>query len=177
MTNTTRNQFMISGQGWGGKQLDKKSAWEGADTMEEQVFTGEEAYRQFYEKFRNIERLREHSPEGNSASAAYLLKLEEMRLLPKPMGLVKKSGSEKEINASHFKMGNEYASALAKSFKHLNPTKLNLHNNRISRKAAATILEAIGATDCPYIDLSSNEIGIQGVVKLGAILTPLSCKI
>lgn len=132
---------------------------------------------QFYDKFRNIERVREHSPEGNSASSAYLLKLEELRLLPKPMGLVKKSGADKEINASHFKMGNEYASALAHSFKFLNPTKLNLHNNRISCKAAGAIVTAIGGTDCSHIDLSNNEIGFKGVTELAPVLENITCKI
>lgn len=93
------------------------------------------------------------------------------------MGLVKKTGADKEINASHFKMGNEYASALAKSFKFLNPTKLNLHNNRISYKAAGTVLTAIGHTDCTEVDLSKNEIGFRGITELAPVLENSFCKI
>ena len=103
--------------------------------------------------------------------------LEELRLLPKPMGLVKKAGNAGELDASHFKMGNDYASALAGAFKYLNPQKVNLHNNRISRKAAPAVFAALAATDCEQVDLSVNEIGLSGTYKLGALLEAPECKI
>ena len=62
-------------------------------------YVGEEAYSSYYRKYRRLSREREDSPEGYSATTAYLSKCESMKVVPSPIGIIKWKGKESEISA------------------------------------------------------------------------------
>ena len=62
-------------------------------------YIGEEAYNVFYTKFKRLSKEKEVSPNGYSATTAYLTSWEKLRLAPTPIGILKWKGNENEINA------------------------------------------------------------------------------
>ena len=62
-------------------------------------YVGEEAYSQYYKTYRRFSREREDSPDGYSATTAYLSKCESMKVVPSPIGIIKWKGKESEISA------------------------------------------------------------------------------
>lgn len=53
-------------------------------------YIGPESMREFYKKFKQLDRELEENSEGYSASTAYLSKVNALKLLPSPIGLIHK---------------------------------------------------------------------------------------
>jgi hypothetical protein len=128
-------------------------------------YIGEEAYNNFYKKFRRLSREKEISPNGYSATTAYLTSCEKMKVAPNPIGILKWVGNENEINVSNYFMGKKYALALSNSMKYLKTEKLNLHSNNLGSNGSIAILENLSQvlTD---LDLSKNNMGDEAMQKL-----------
>ena len=94
-------------------------------------YVGEEAYSHYYKKYRRLSKEKEISPNGYSATTAYLASCEKQKMIPLPMGIVKWDGVEGEINCENYLMGRKYAMALSNSMKYLKTEKLNLQSNNL----------------------------------------------
>lgn len=77
-----------------------------------------------------------HSHE-NEAFKKYRQKCKELMILPVPLGLSYTSRQPKTINASNFRMGEDYLAAFNEALSVLPQTEaLNLRNNRLGGEAA-----------------------------------------
>jgi hypothetical protein len=61
-------------------------------------YVGEQAIRSYYEKYRNLNKHMQHSYKNNSACLGYLNKLEKLKQVPNPAGLVKWKGKDRSID-------------------------------------------------------------------------------
>lgn len=135
------------------------------DQLKTPSYVGEEAYLHYYKKFRRLSKEKEISPNGYSATTAYLTKCEQMQLAPLPVGILKWDGEETEINAENYLMGKKYALALSNSMKYLNTEKLNLQSNNLGMHGAAAIIENL-SINLTELDLSKNNMGSEVMGKL-----------
>lgn len=104
------------------------------------AYVGEEAYNHFYRKYKRLSKEKEISPNGYSATTAYLTSCENMQMVPTPMGIIKWEGEESEINVENYFMGKKYAMALSNSMKYLKTEKLNLQSNNLGSNGTAAII-------------------------------------
>ena len=90
--------------------------------LETPGYIGLDAYMTFYKKYKRLGKEREEATDGYSASTAFLSKCHDMKLVPKPVGLLNHRGPVNSVLASNKKLGQQYALALSKSMKHLHQT-------------------------------------------------------
>ena len=128
-------------------------------------YVGEEAYSNFYKKYRRLSKEREIWEEGYSATTAYLTSWQKMQIAPTPFGLLKWEGNENEINASNYLMGRKYALALSNSMKYLKTEKLNLRSNNLGTKGTIAILANLPET-LTELDISKNDMGDSAMSQL-----------
>jgi NLR family CARD domain-containing protein 3 len=135
------------------------------DQLTTPSYVGEEAYSNYYKKYRRLSKEKEISPNGYSATTAYLTKWEQMQLSPLPIGILRWDGEETEINAENYLMGKNYAMALSNSMKYLNTEKLNLQSNNLGMQGAAAIIPNL-SMNLTELDLSKNNMGSEVMGKL-----------
>lgn len=128
-------------------------------------YVGEEAYTNFYTKFKRLTREIEGSPNGYSATTAFLSSCERQKIIPNPMGILKWKGDENEINAENYFMGKKYALALSSSMKYLKTEKLNLHSNNLGSNGSEAIVSNLSDL-LTELDLSNNNMGSEAISKL-----------
>jgi hypothetical protein len=167
-------------------KLNRKESYDALPVIpanpKDRIFTpsyvGEEAYSNFYKKFRRLSKEKEVSAKGYSATTAYLTSCDTLKMVPNPIGILKWDGNENEINVSNYFMGKKYALALSSSMKYLKTEKLNLRSNNLGSNGSIAIIENLShvLTD---LDLSKNKMGDEAMQKLVAWLEdmPNKCKL
>ena len=132
----------------------------------------------FINKYRRLTKEKEVSPQGYSATTAYLAACEEQKIAPTPIGLLKWDGEETEINVENYLMGKKYALALSSSMKYLKPEKLNLQSNNLGSNGSISILSNL-SEQLTELDLSKNDMGDEAMPKLVSWLesVPNKCRL
>ena len=82
-------------------------------------YAGVDSFRVYYNKYKNIDKELEMEREGYSATTAYLSKINSMKVLPPPLGLIHHRNNENAIKANNLKLGKHYGEALSSSMKFL----------------------------------------------------------
>lgn len=139
------------------------------------AYVGEEAYSHFYRKYKRLSKEKEISPNGYSATTAYLTSCEKNQMVPTPMGIIKWDGDETEINVENYLMGKKYAMALSNSMKYLKTEKLNLQSNNLGSSGSAAILSNL-CDNLTELDLAKNNMGDEAMPKLVSWLEGLAGK-
>lgn len=96
-------------------------------------YIGEQAIFEYYDKYKKFSRDSQKfakSPSNvtllNSLVINYIEKMHCYNVPPTPSGLIKRSGSEKNINVKDFNLGKPFVSALSCSMKDMNIKSLTL---------------------------------------------------
>ena len=78
---------------------------------------GEDALKNYYEKVRNISRIKEKETYRGKEKATplveFLNKISKDNMVPKGLGFVHRKGKPNEMNLQSFYMGDKYAEALS----------------------------------------------------------------
>ena len=141
--------------------------------------TGSKAKLDFYQDYKNINRILERidsQKTEKTSNVAYLEKLEKKNLRPKSLGLVKKSGNESTIDIHMFSMGDKYAEAFSQGIKHYpHLVSLNINSNRLSDLGNEKILASVDLKQLKILDLSENKVGPKTFEKIIDFMSIYDC--
>ena len=129
--------------------------------------------RDFYEKYSKFGTIsRKYFLENNTPSLAFIKSSNEKKIVPNPLGLLRRSGDIEKLDYNYQKVGDDYLQVLSNSLKysdHLN--KLDLSGNRLSSKGIGQLFKIINENDklskkLLLVDLSENNLGNQNLDDL-----------
>lgn len=132
-------------------------------------------YLDSYKNLEKITEMRIHHQQPQTPISTYLSKLSKQRLVPLPMGLIKKQGVCEKLDSSNLSMGNHYAEAMAEGLKSLKVRKVILKNNGISDQAASKLVKNLDPRYSVELNIGENYIGqltIQSICEINS--NPLS---
>lgn len=136
---------------------------------------GNQAKMEYYESYKKLPAITERNKYNhieNSPNVAYLQEIDKKHLKPLPFGVIRSKGSEKCIDLHGKSMGDNYASALSKSFKNINSVEiLNLKNNRLTEKGASALLAELGSQRLRELNLSDNKLGQDSINQVIYLLS------
>ena len=138
---------------------------------------GRMAKLDFISTYRDLTRLSDYSqasPKG-TPMLKYLQKIDEKKLAPIPMGMVKRKGDATDVDLSMYSMGDSYAEALSEGINILSPVKLQLNDNRLTEHGVAKILEKLSYNQLIDLNLSNNKVNRDNLLQLDGILTNKTC--
>jgi hypothetical protein len=134
---------------------------------------GIKARLEFMQEFRDLRRtmdINKFFQTEASPVQTYLSRLNHSLLLPEPMGLVKSSGQDLDLNASVYSMGDCYAEAIADGISVLDMERVTLRRNRLTDVGVRKVLGRLKANYLLELDLSYNYIGYSSIAKLTEVL-------
>ena len=136
-------------------------------------YVDKDCMKEFYGKYSQYNNLtRKHTIESYTPSWAFIKSTKDKKLIPNPLGLVKRTGDEKILDINNYKVGDNYMSALSNSLRyseHL--TTLEFSGNRLSSSGVSNLFKSINenkelAYKLKTIDLSENNIGKNEIENL-----------
>lgn len=101
----------------------------------------------FYKSFKRLDRLTQQNKFSHledSPDLAYLQVINNKRMKPEPIGLVKRKGNPDVIDLNGYYIGDDFALALSSSLPHLHSIeRLNLNSNRLTDIGSGEILKNV----------------------------------
>ena len=126
--------------------------------------------RDFFDKYSKFNAVsRKYILKNDTPSLAFIKSSNEKKIVPNPLGLLRRTGDAEKLNFNFQKVGDNYMNVLSNSLKyseHL--TKLDLNGNRLSNDGVSKIFKVINdnsvlANKLQSIDLSENNFGNQNL--------------
>jgi hypothetical protein len=140
------------------------------------------AFMEFYSKFHKID---EQSRKGNlsikTPSFNFIEAVKIHKIVPNPVGVVKRDGDESKINLNHFRLGDSYVKSLAHSLKiseHI--SEVNLSENRLTSLSVMPLLQTIKENPklikkITHLNLGYNKIGRESIDMLCLLMEEKEC--
>ena len=129
--------------------------------------------RDFYEKYSKYNTIsRKYILDNNTPSLAFIKSSNEEKIIPNPLGLIRRSGDITKLNYNYQKVGDDYLKVLSNSLKYTDHlTKIDLTGNRLSTDGTTNLFKTINnnvflAKKLQSIDLSENNLGNQNLEGL-----------
>lgn len=165
---SNRNLLLQSRQG---PRADSMDAYSGA--------IGEKARLDFVDSHRNFPKSAQRNrfeKLEDTPSLAYLKSVDRLRLLPNPIGVVRRKGKEDQYDLTRMSMGDFYAQAFSEGLKHVKSVqRLNLQANRLTEVGTLRILSSVEFRDLKHLNLCQNRIGDRSVNRLVDVLDDRRC--
>ena len=129
-------------------------------------YSTETCMKDFYNKYQKFRVLNRKEPLNKfTPSFAFIKSSNEEKIIPNPLGLVKRSGDEKILQMNNQKISDNYIKVLSNSLlysHHLN--EIDLGGNRITNKGASILFKSLNSNQdllgkIKILDLSDNKIG------------------
>ena len=123
-----------------------------------------------YSKFNTVSR--KYLLENNTPSLAFIKSSRDEKIVPNPLGLIRRSGDIEKLNYNYQKVGDDYMKVLSNSLKYSDHlTKIDLTGNRLSTDGMSNLFKVINenanlARRLESIDLSENNLGSQNLEGL-----------
>ena len=140
--------------------------------------------KEFFNKYSQYNTLtRKYPIESYTPSWAFIKSSKDHKIVPNPLGLVKRSGDERKLGINNQKVGDNYMSALSNSLKYSeNWTSLEFGGNRLSSTGVSKLFTALNENkNLSYklrtIDLSENNIGKNEIQNLINFLKDPKCNL
>ena len=129
-------------------------------------YSTETCMKDFYNKFQKFRILNRKEPLNKfTPSFAFIKSSNEEKIIPNPLGLIKRSGDEKILQMNNQKISDNYIKVLSNSLlysHHLN--EIDLGGNRITNIGASILFKSLNSNQdllgkIKILDLSNNKIG------------------
>ena len=140
--------------------------------------------KEFYNKYSKYNTLiRKHPMKHLSPSLAFIKSTTELKLIPNPLGLIKRNGDEKILGLNNQKVGDNYMTALSNSIKYAEHlTSLEISDNRLSSLGVSQLFQNLNKNQnlvnkIKTIDLSENHIGSNQINYLVHFLEDNKCNL
>ena len=147
-------------------------------------YVNKNCMKEFYNKYSQYNDLtRKHPIETYTPSWAFIKSTRDEKIIPNPLGLVKRSGDERILGINNHKVGDIYISALSNSLRYSDHlTSLEFSGNRLSSMGVSTLFKALNenknlAYKLRTIDLSENHIGKNEIQNLISFLQDSKCNL
>ena len=147
-------------------------------------YVNKNCMKEFYDKYSQYNNLtRKHPIETYTPSWAFIKSTKDEKIIPNPLGLVKRSGDERVLGINNHKVGDNYMSALSNSLRyseHL--TTLEFGGNRLSSSGVSNLFKSLNenkelAYKLRTIDLRENHIGKNEIENLINFLQDPKCNL
>ena len=147
-------------------------------------YVNQSCMKEFFNKYSQYNTLtRKHHIENYTPSWAFIKSTKDQKIIPNPLGLVKRTGDERVLGINNQKVGDNYMSALSNSLRyseHL--TSLEFCGNRLSSLGVSNLFQALNdnknlAYKLRTIDLSENHIGKNEIQNLINFLQDSKCNL
>ena len=177
----TQNNFKVKNK-FGFSQ--PKSLRQGFNQFSRTSYVNHSCMKEFFNKYSQYNTLtRKHPIESYTPSWAFIKSSKEQKIIPNPLGLVKRSGDDRILGINNQKVGDNYMSALSNSLRyseHL--TSLEFSGNRLSSLGVSKLFTALNenknlAYKLRTIDLSENHIGKNEIQNLIRFLQDQKCNL
>ena len=138
----------------------------------------------FYNKYSKYDYLSRKHPLNNfTPSWAFIKSSIEEKILPNPLGLLRRFGDSRNLVINNQKVGDKYMKALSSSLRYSHHlSKLEFAGNRLSSSGASNLFKSLNINkDLAYklttIDLSENKIGNKNIDELLEFIQDPKCNI
>ena len=155
------------------QKVNKIYVSEGFENFNQTKYVNPLGMLEFYNKYSNFNSLyRKYPITKKTPSWVFIESSNKEKIIPNPLGLLRRSGQEKKLVISNQKRGDNYMKVLSDSLKyskHLN--QLELSGNRLSSLGASKLFKSLNLNkDLCYklreINLSENKIGSNNIDEL-----------
>ena len=140
--------------------------------------------KEFYKKYSQYNTLkRKHLLKNMTPSWAFIKSTKAQKIIPNPLGLIKRSGDERTIGINKQKVGDNYMTALSNSLRYSDDlVSFEFGGNRLSSLGISQIFKMLNENkNLTYklrnIDLSENHIGTNQIENLVEFLKDPKCNI
>ena len=140
--------------------------------------------KEFYDKYSQYNTLvRKHPIKKFTPSWAFIKSTNDQKIIPNPLGLIKRSGDERILGINNQKVGDNYMTALTNSLRYSeNLISLEFGGNRLSSLGVSQIFKTLNenknlAYKLRTIDLSENHIGKSQIQNLLDFLQDPKCNL
>ena len=147
-------------------------------------YVSHSSMKEFYSKFAMYNSLKRKYPKGHKTpSWAFIRSTTEEKIIPNPLGLIKRSGDEKILGINNQKVGDKYMIALSNSVRYAEHLEsLEFGGNRLSSIGVSHLFKALNdnknlAPKIKCIDLSENHIGKSQIENLINFLQDRKCNL
>ena len=147
-------------------------------------YVNKECMKEFYEKYQKFNKLNRKEPIIKyTPSFAFIQSSNEEKIIPNPLGLLRRGGSENCLRMSFQKIGDDYSKALSNSLKYKeNLNSIELGSNRLTSIGTSCILKSINhnqelISKILNLDLSDNKIGKNDITDLINYICDDSCNL
>ena len=121
--------------------------------------------KEFYVKYSNFNKFsRKYFVQSDTPLLAFIKSSNDKKIIPNPLGLVKRSGDEQKLEYNFQKVGDEYVKVLSNSLIYSdNFTSIDFSGNRLSNEGVRKLFKIINDNkklmrNLKSVDLSENQI-------------------
>ena len=161
-----------------------KSLRHGFEQFNRTSYVNHSCMKEFFNKYSQYNTLtRKHQIESYTPSWAFIKSSKDQKIIPNPLGLVKRSGDDRVLGINNQKVGDNYMSALSNSLRYSDHlTSLEFSGNRLSSLGVSKLFTALNenknlAYKLRTIDLSENHIGKNEIQNLINFLRDQKCNV
>ena len=144
----------------------------GFEKYKKTSYTGEQSMKEFYMKYAEFNNLYRKYNIKYTPSIAFIKSTNDEKIIPNPLGLIKRSGDDQKIEMNYQKVGDNYINALSNSLKFSdNISILDLSGNRISSEGVSNLFNSLNQNqkimyNLTDINLSENNIGQNDITEM-----------
>jgi hypothetical protein len=140
------------------------------------------SFLKFFNKFhKNDEFSRKGNLVNKTPSFNFIESVKLQKIVPNPVGIVKRDGDEDKINLNHYRIGDKYVQSLSHSMKlsdHI--SEINLSNNRLTNSSVIPLLQTIKDNSklcrkITHLNLGYNKIGSESINNLCNFIEDKDC--
>ena len=145
----------------------------GINKFKQSNYVTSSCMKEFYVKYSNFNTFsRKYFIENNTPLLAFIKSTNDEKIIPNPLGLVKRSGNKQKLEYNYQKVGDEYIKALSNSLMYSEHfTDIDFSGNRLSNDGVTKLFKVINdnkklVRNLKNIDLSENNLGSQNLEEL-----------
>ena len=145
----------------------------GINKFKQSNYVTSSCMKEFYSKYSHYNSFsRKYFIQNNTPLLAFIKSTNDEKIIPNPLGLVKRSGDKEKLEYNFQKVGDEYVKALSNSLiysEHF--TDIDFSGNRLSNDGVSILFKVINnnkklVRNLKNIDLSENNLGNQNLEEL-----------
>ena len=156
----------------------------GFEQFNETKYVNQSCMREFFNKYSKFNTLsRKHPLKKITPSWAFIKTSNEQKIVPNPLGLLRRFGNDTDLVIANQKVGDKYMKALSSSIKYSHHmSKLNVGGNRLSSMGTMNLFKSLNLNkDLSYklrsIDLSDNKMGGHSANEIVQFIQDTKCNI
>ena len=156
----------------------------GFEKFDRTNYVNHSCMKEFYNKYSQYNTLtRKHYLQHFTPSWAFIKSTNEQKIIPNPLGLIKRNGDENILGINNHKVGDNYMTALSSSLRYSDHlVSLEFGGNRLSSLGVSQLFKTLNenkslAYKLRTIDLSENHIGKSQIQSLVDFLQDPKCNL